>query len=124
VGDNRAFRGLYEDTAGAFEGHLERLPGAVAGEDLERDVAPEAGTDVAAPLEDHVEEAAGEPARALDPLDVPADALLDSQDAVPLTAICSFPRSRIMFLRLSCARNRSPVPAAVISLTPSPVRPS
>ena len=26
-----------------------------------------------------------------------------------------------MTLRLSCARNRSPVPVAVISLTPSPV---
>src|SRR5215208_2180333 len=39
----------------------------------------------------------------------------------PLTVMRSFWRSRTMILRLSCARNSSPVPLAAISLTPSPV---
>jgi len=110
---HRAFGGLYEDPAGTFEGHLERLSGAAAGEGLERDVALDAGADVTAPgyrrlgvgegglarvqqdrlpvggdgdlagpLEDDVEEAAGEPTSALDPVDVPVDARLDSQHVV------------------------------------------
>src|SRR5215210_7494077 len=150
-GTTAPFRGLYEDPVEDFEGHLERLTGAAAGEGLERDIAPDAGADVAAPGDRRLGVGEGGIARVQEdrlavrgdgepvpwrttlkrpPESLPAPSTLWMSQSMPgsiartlspLTVIRSFSRSRIMILRLSCARNRSPVPAAVISLTPSPV---
>ena len=49
LGDDRAFRGLYEDPAGPLERYLERLAAAAARERLEGDVAPYVRPDAAAP---------------------------------------------------------------------------
>ena len=69
----------------------------------------------------HVERAAGEPARALDELEVLIRGFFKAEMLSPLTVILSPSRSRIIILRALCARNRSPVPAATFRSTPSPV---
>ena len=49
LGDDSAFRGLYEDPAGPLERYLERLAAAASGEGLEGDIAPYARPHTAAP---------------------------------------------------------------------------
>ena len=57
--------------------------GEGGGARVEQDRLPVGGDGhLARAMQDHVEEAAGEPARALDPVDVPLDARLDSQHVV------------------------------------------
>src|SRR5215213_4201107 len=152
LGDDSAFRGLYQDPACPLESYLERLSAAASRKGLEGDIAPDARSYAAAPGDGGlgvresrgrgIEEdglpvrGEGDFARASSttlkrpPARRPApstrcmsQSMSDSKARMlsPLTVIRSFWRSRIMILRLSCARNRSPVPLAAISLTPSPV---
>src|SRR5215212_755595 len=113
LGDDSAFRGLYENPARPLERYLERLAAAASRKGLEGDIAPYARPHTAAPgdgglgvgegrgrgieedglpvrgegdlacaFQYDVEEAACEPAGALDTLYVPVDACFEGEDIV------------------------------------------